>query len=397
MKIGIYGGTYNPPHIGHFKAAQGAVVGLGLDKLILIPTASPPHKGMDAMTPSITHRLAMTERMADCLGAVVEVSTLELDRGGASYTVDTLLTLKEMYPQDELWLLLGSDMFLTLEGWREPEQLMALAHLATFSRQGGEDWQALATHREKLEKGYGAVVEILSLPEGVEVSSTQLRGELAQGGGADKLLPSVYGYLLMEGLYGLDVDLKNLTCDQLRACCDSMIKAKRVPHMRGTEGEAVKLAQRWGCDTTLARKAAILHDCTKYWSHEDHLALCDSHGMALDDLEREGVKLLHAKSGALVAREVFGMPEEVVEAICWHTTAKGNMTILEQIIYLADYMEPCRTFDGVEEMRRLAYTDLKAALLMGCDMSIEEMKQRERPLHPRTREAKAWLVQEKGQ
>lgn len=396
MNIGIYGGTFNPPHLGHFKAAQGAVEVLGLDKLLLIPTASPPHKVMDAMTPPVSHRLAMTQRMADCLGTIAEVSTIELDRGGASYTVDTLQALKECYPEDQLWLLLGSDMFLSLEGWKDPETIMALANLATFSRLGGEEWQTMTAYQEKLKKTYGAMVKVLSLPEAIEVSSTELRGELAQCHGSDKLLPSVYGYLMMEGLYGLDVDLTSLTNEQLRACNDSMIKAKRIPHIRGTEQEAVKLAQRWGADPELACKAAILHDCTKYWSYEAHIALCDAYGLELDALEREGVKLLHAKSGAIVAREVFGMPEAVVEAISWHTTAKEDMTLLEQVLYLADYMEPCRSFEGVEDLRHLAYTDLTAALLMGLDMSVDEMKERGRTLHPRTSEARAWLVHEKG-
>lgn len=209
-------------------------------------------------------------------------------------------------------------------------------------------------------------------------------------------MPSVYGYLMLQGLYGTAVDLTALTTDQLRACCYAMIKAKRIPHMWGTETEAIKLAHRWGVDPVLAQKAAILHDCTKYWSHQEHLELCDSYGMELDPLEREGVKLLHAKSGAIVAKETFGMSEEVVNAICWHTTAKGNMTLLEQIIYVADYMEPCRNFDGVEALRQLAYQDLKGAVLMGCELSIAEMTQRNRPLHPRTQEAKQWLVHEKG-
>ncbi len=396
MKLGIYGGTFNPPHLGHFKAAQGAVEVLGLDKLLLIPTASPPHKAMDTMTPPVSYRVAMTELMAGCLGAGVEVNTMEVDRGGASYTVDTLRALGESYPEDELWLLLGSDMFLTLEGWKDPETIMSLANLAAFSRQEGEEWQVMISHKEKLERDYGATVTLIPLADGLEVSSTQLREELAKGQGSDKLLPSVYGYLLLQKLYDLQPDLKDLSDDQLRACSYSMIKAKRIPHIQGTEQEVVKLAQRWGADVELARKAAILHDCTKYWRYEEHIALCDDYGLELDELEREGVKLLHAKSGAIVARETFGMPEEVVEAISWHTTAKANMTLLEKILYLADYMEPCRFFDGVEELRQLAYTDLTAALLMGCEMSIDEMKERGRALHPRTEEAREWLVHEKG-
>jgi nicotinate-nucleotide adenylyltransferase len=105
-------------------------------------------------------------------------------------------------------------------------------------------------------------------------------------------------------------------------------------------------------------------------------------------MEQQLLKLLHAKSGACIAREVFGEPEEECQAICWHTTGRAGMTLLEKILYLADYMEPTRDFEGVEELRRLAYTDLDAALLLGFEMSIEEMRQRGNPLHPKTVEGR---------
>ena len=85
------------------------------------------------------------------------------------------------------------------------------------------------------------------------------------------------------------------------------------------------------------------------------------------------------------------MPADVCEAIYWHTTGKGNMTLLEKILYMADYIEPCRDFEGVAHMRELAYTDLDAALLLGCEMSIQDMEERDQPVHFRTLEAYEWL------
>ena len=98
-----------------------------------------------------------------------------------------------------------------------------------------------------------------------------------------------------------------------------------------------------------------------------------------------------AKTGAAIAREVFGMPQEAYDAIYWHTTGKGNMTLLEKILYVADYMEPNRDFEGVERLRELAYSDLDAAVLLGCEMSIQDMGERGQPVHFRTREAYDWL------
>ena len=106
MKIGVYGGTFNPPHLGHLAAARTAVDKLGLDKLLLIPAAIPPHKELPNGTPAPEERLAMVKKMADALGMpkVVEVSSAELERAGRSYTSDTLSTLAEQYPDSELWL-----------------------------------------------------------------------------------------------------------------------------------------------------------------------------------------------------------------------------------------------------------------------------------------------------
>ena len=95
MKIGIYGGTFNPPHLGHMAAAKAAVAALGLDKLLLIPAAIPPHKALPSDTPAPEHRLAMVEKWADGMGAGVEVSALELEREGKSYTSDTLRAIRQ--------------------------------------------------------------------------------------------------------------------------------------------------------------------------------------------------------------------------------------------------------------------------------------------------------------
>lgn len=171
-------------------------------------------------------------------------------------------------------------------------------------------------------------------------------GSCWPGGGTGVSAPQVYGYILMNRLYGTHADLKRLELPELRACSYSMIRAKRVPHVMGVEEEAVRLAERWGGDEGMARRAAILHDCTKYLELDDQLRLCRQYGVELDELEQQAVKLLHAKTGACIARDIFGEPDEVYQAIFWHTTAKADMTLLEKIIYIADYIEPNRDFEG---------------------------------------------------
>ena len=394
MKIGIYGGTYNPPHLGHFAAAKAAVDALGLDRLLLVPAALPPHKELPPDTPPAEHRLAMTQRMADALlmPEVVSVSTLELERQGKSYTSDTLEEIRRQYPGAELWLLMGTDMFLTLHLWHDPEDILRLAGVCAFGRTEQDGESLFAPQRDYLVKTFGARVTTITLPGLVDVSSTRLRELLAAGGGREYLLPSVYGYILMHKLYGTNADLKRLDLPELRACSYSVMNgAKRIPHVSGVEEEAAQLARRWGADEILARRAGILHDCTKYLGLEEQLALCRKYGLELDELEQRAVKLLHSKTGACIARDVFGEPDEVYWAIKRHTTAKADMTLLEKIIYMADYIEPNRDFDGVERLRELAYRDLDQALLLGVETTIQEMKEREQPIHPNTLQAQAWL------
>ena len=393
MKIGIYGGTFNPPHLGHMAAAKAAVAALGLDKLLLIPAAIPPHKALPSDTPAPEHRLAMVEKWADGMGAGAEVSALELEREGKSYTSDTLRAIRQTYPDAELWLLMGTDMFLTLHLWHEPEVILSLAGICAFGRTEQDGEALFAPQREHLQKDFDAKITTITLPGLVDISSTRLREQLENGGGGQYLLPSVYGYILMHRLYGTKADLKNLDLNQLRACSYSMMRAKRIPHVMGVEEEAVKLAQRWGADPELARRAGILHDCTKYYELPEQLDICEEYGVRLDALEQKAVKLLHSKTGACIARGVFGQPDAVYDAIFWHTTGKADMTTLEEVLYIADYMEPNRDFDGVERLRHLAYTDLDKAMLLGVEMTIKEMQQRQVPIHTNTLQARDWLRQ----
>ena len=223
----------------------------------------------------------------------------------------------------------------------------------------------------------------------MEVSSTQLRQALANGGGQEYLDPSIYGYILRKGLYGTHADLKALSLPDLRAVSYSMIYSKRVPHVQGTEWEAAELAKRWGADETDARKAAILHDCTKYWSLAKQLSKCAEYGILLDRVEQKTLPLLHSKTAAAVAERMFGMPQDICQAICWHTTGKADMTLLEKIIYIADYAEPRRSWS--EEAHGLAMQDLDAGVLLGLENTIRFTQRQGREVHYRTIEARDWL------
>lgn len=392
MKIGIYGGTFDPPHLGHMGAAAQIKEHLGLDKLILVPAKQPPHKELSQSSASAEDRLKMTSLMAGGIlptGSAV-ADGCELNREGKSYTADTVEALAAQYPGDELWLVMGSDMFLSFHSWYDPQRICGLAGICGFTRTTGEGAGPLEKQADHLRRTYGAKTAVLDLPEDIDISSSDIRrfleaGDIKQASGF--LWSQVLGYIIRQGLYGVHLDMAHLPDDQLRAVSYSMMYAKRIAHVQGTEQEAVKLAQRWGGNVCHARRAAILHDCTKYYTEQEHFALCERYGVELDALERKSEKLLHAKTGAALACHIFGEPIEVQAAIYYHTTGKGDMTLLEKILYLADYMEPNRDFPGVERLRELAYTDLDAAVALGCEMSIAEMKEKGREVHPNTQAA----------
>ena len=117
--------------------------------------------------------------------------------------------------------------------------------------------------------------------------------------------------------------------------------------------------------------------------------MAEKYGIVFDKFERRNLKLTHAVTGAAVARDLFGVDERVYGAIRWHTTARPGMTLLEKIIYMADYIEPTRDFPGVDERRRAAYEDLDAAMILGLEMSLEEL--REKGMEPHTASVNALL------
>ncbi|MCD7748548.1 MAG: bis(5'-nucleosyl)-tetraphosphatase (symmetrical) YqeK, partial [Oscillospiraceae bacterium] len=160
-----------------------------------------------------------------------------------------------------------------------------------------------------------------------------------------------------------------------------------------TELEARRLAERWGQDVEDAAEAAIVHDITKKLTMAEQLILCDKYAIILDERERVSEKLLHARTGAAFAAELFGCPDHIVQAVRWHTTGRPDMTTLEQIIYLADYIEPGRNgFSGLAELRQAAYQDLDMAMELGLRMSLEEVRDRGQIPHNNTVDAQAWYA-----
>jgi nicotinate-nucleotide adenylyltransferase len=197
-RSGLLGGTFNPPHLGHLVCAQEAWVQLGLDRVLLVPAAVPPHKRVEG-EPGVGHRIAMCEAAVaddDRLG----VSRADAEREGPAYTVDLLRTLRAAAPEDEFTFIVGGDLASALPTWREPEALLALARLAVAEREGVRR-DDIAARLAGLAGAAGRI-DFFDMPR-LDVSSSLLRRRAAAGVPLRYLVPdAVARYVEREGLYG---------------------------------------------------------------------------------------------------------------------------------------------------------------------------------------------------
>ena len=382
MKIAIYGGSFNPPHCGHVEAARTAQEFLQPDKFLIIPASIPPHKELADGSPDVRERLELVRlAFADIPGA--EVSDIEITREGKSYSADTLERLMQLYPGAEFTFVMGCDMLLSFEEWYRFRFLLENMTLGVFSRNEGED-ASIMQHAEYLTKTYGARCVFIN-HEPKPMSSSDIRQMLPERRGASYIPEEVYARIIRNGDYDARPELY-----WLREKAYAMLKPNRVAHVVGCEAEAVSLAMKWGEDPENAAEAGILHDITKKLVLSDQLILCRKYGIINDTSEEENVKLLHAKTGAALARDLFNISDEVYDAIRWHTTGKPDMNLLEKIIYMADYIEPNRDFEGVDKLRRLAYEDLDKAMTLGLEMSLEDIKSYGQEPYYATKDAYEW-------
>ena len=387
-RIGIYGGTFNPPHAGHIQGAKEALEALQLDKLIMIPAHVAPHKELPVGSPEPDQRLDMVKlAVRDC--DKIEVSDMELKRPGKSYTYQTILELRKRYPGAQLYLIMGTDMFLAFEDWKEPDIIMANAVIAVLYRGEKGERDAIIAQKEHLEERGGKIRIVKN--NVLAISSTNLRRLLAFQC-AEPFLPEGAGdYIREHSLYDVKADWKNLPMERLEQVVIKLLNPNRIAHVLGCRDTAVELAKRWGADVTDAARAGILHDITKALDGPLQLTLCREYGTILDDFGQQNPKTLHALTGSLVAERIFGENPAVVTAIRHHTTGRANMSLLEKIIYVADYMEPCRKFPGVEKLREYAFSDIDAALKLGLEMTLENLVSRGLEISPESREALEYL------
>ncbi len=195
MKIGLYGGTFSPPHLGHIRAARCFVEGIGLDKLLIMPAGIPPHKAVLDPIPN-EKRLEMARLAFSDIG---EVSDYEMSKEGASFTYLTLRWMKAQF-DGEIYLCMGEDMFLCLDKWREAEEIFGSCNIVCLKRDDSS-YAEIEKKKSEFEKNFDARISLLSY-EPLPVSSTEIRSKIRNGENLEKCLSSeVALYILENNLY----------------------------------------------------------------------------------------------------------------------------------------------------------------------------------------------------
>ncbi len=363
-RIGIFGGSFHPVHNGHLALAKHAAEALGIDRVLFVIDRIPPHKTL-AEGADDAERLAIL-RIATQKDPRFEVETMELYREGPSFTVDTLKAIRGREPKSELYFFMGSDMLNSFTTWRSPEEIAKLAALVCTVRTGQSGGEAETA--DKLRKLYGA--RVILLDEVSPLSSTEVRNNIRDALPITGMLPSeAEHYIYLHGCY--QPKAIRTYYEKLR----SELKPSRMEHTAYVLQTALQLASRFGADPLKTRVAALLHDCAKY--------LPESVLLQYADTVPPMTQILHAPAGAEYAKEAYGVTDsDVLRAIRLHTTGDAGMTALDKVIYLADMIEPSRSFEGVEEIRKADSIDemMRLALLR----SIWYIKEKGNLIHPAT-------------
>ncbi|MCL1862553.1 MAG: nicotinate-nucleotide adenylyltransferase [Defluviitaleaceae bacterium] len=368
-RLAVMGGSFDPIHNGHIAVAHAVLQSFKPRRVLFLPCGQSPLK-----SPSTDgeHRFKMT-LSAVCHVPEFDVSRMEISRKGYSYTVDTILELRQICPPlAKIYFIVGADAVLDILKWRGVDEIFKNCELIVVYRPGYEVDDKFA---EELSNR-GAIMHML---EGLklEISSTFVRESLAEGKAVGGLVPpSVEEYA--NRLYA-----KVPNFEHAKDVLQSRLSPKRFMHTLGTIIEAEKLARHYGADIEKARWAALLHDCAKEYSAEKKRAACALWGISLDEILSKDIDITHSLLGAESARRDYHInDDEIYQAIAYHTTGHKHMTLLDKIILLADFIEPYREdYPPLEEMRIHAYSDINKALLIGMKDTIHELEKRGKPIH----------------
>jgi len=350
-KIGILGGTFNPIHYGHLTVAEEVRCRLGLDHILLIPTGQPPHK---AATTFSEHRYLMTLLAAEG-NPNLRVTRMEIDREGISYTVDTLRILKEQ-TDAELFFIVGADEMNQISSWRGADVLPSLCN-----------WVAVTRPGHKIDNA-------LEIPA-VDISSTELRRRISEGQTVKYWLPDAVERYINET--GLDDDF-----EVIHKAVKAKQSAKRYKHTLGVIETSIMLAARHEINMKKAYLVALLHDYAKELSDEEKRDACKKFDIKMDPVQEENISLMHGQLSAEFARRDFDITDaDVLKAISYHSTGCVGMGPLDQLIKIADNIEPNREHPDVNKIKNMAKKDLIRGSIMSIERDIQHSIDKGKKVH----------------
>ncbi|MEG1706467.1 MAG: nicotinate (nicotinamide) nucleotide adenylyltransferase, partial [Clostridia bacterium] len=322
MRIGIFGGTFNPPHITHNTIIENAISELQLDKMIVIPNGIPPHKPCDVDKAT---RLKLCE-LAFSNIPKVEISRYEIDKDGESYSFLTLQHYKKMYQDSELFFLIGMDSLRDFHKWKNPQEIADIATLAVCARVGIDTQDIVA---EQTKRYHCKVVIVDSCV--TDISSTTIR--LNYDFGIDNCaytLPIINRYILDNFLY--------MSRLWLTTKLKTMLTPKRYMHSYYVTKKGLEICEEQDREKVFI--ACALHDCAKYIDKKDYSKYNYANVNNLPD------NIVHAELGAYVAQKDFGISDiDILNAIRYHTTGRVAMSRLEMTVFVADKIEDNRPFE----------------------------------------------------
>lgn len=370
MRVLLFGGTFDPPHNGHIHLLQQAIRAVAPDWVVVMPACLPPHKSPSTTAPDL--RLAMC-RCFEPIFPDLEVSSWEIEQGGASYTIDTVAMLENRFPGAQIFLTVGSDMLLSFTGWKDWQQLLARTILVVQSRREGDEEQ-LAAAAAGLEQKGGRVVFAGGTP--LEVSSSEIRS----GRGRKNIPPQAREIIRRYDLYRPH---PTISIEGARRLAKRTLSDKRYTHTLNVKKLAVKLAKKYGADPDKAALAALLHDIAKERPKAELLQILQDNAIIAKGAAQRPVPVWHGICAALLAQHRWGVQdEEVLSAIANHTAGKPGMTRLDKIIYLADMCSAERSYPEVDWLRALLAQDLDRAMAVSLGQNILWMRQQNKPIDP---------------
>jgi nicotinate-nucleotide adenylyltransferase len=340
-RIGVFGGTFDPIHNVHLKAAHAALDQAHLDRVLFVVSARPPHKRDDTVA-SPEDRLALVRAAIDGESRF-EVSDIELHRDGPSYTHDTLAQIAEAHPSADLFLIIGDDSFAEFPTWRDPRAILAHAKLLVVPRPGKEP-----TAPAWMDRKY----QVLSFNE-TDVSSTEIRRRIAKGESVSTLLPVPVETLIQDRrLYAPEPpSFGTPRADEFIALLRERLPDKTFRHTVSVARTMLEVADEAGITQEQAVTAGLLHDLCKAMKPAELAEAAKSYGIT-EYLDTPN--LLHGPVAAEECRRKLGVTDgEVIDAIRWHTTGRAEWGRVGQALFYADFSEPLRPHRQAATAREL--------------------------------------------